>query len=277
MRVAVVRGLHFVARYPPFGKDFLDAQFSHDGTPLWLKFGGYVLNGNAHELKGDSLLGVGEIVVAMRQISGSDKTTGQRSCKIREGYRVSAGVGLIYKGKCKRVCSSHERIFTLGAYVPWIFMQGKTYQKAGGSQGSGRGERVSIEPAKCPGAIHPFLRIVAFWIGHAHRGAERRKDNRGRPKCLMSIDREFLVEGETMRSRDWQEQYSTVLVLRTERRAWRTVLVLSLLSIRKAGREAVRLRAWCFRVCCSDFFRVIFFPPSSGRAGWRGFRAAAQA
>ena len=95
-------------------------------------------------------------------------------------------------------------------------MQCKTCQKTRCSLGRGHGERVSIEPAKGPGAIPPFVRIVAFGIGQAHRGTERRKDNRGRPKCLVSIDREFIVEGEAVRVRDWQEQYGTVLILPAE-------------------------------------------------------------
>ena len=62
-------GLFFVLRHPPLGKDFLDAQFSHNGSPLWLKFSGYVLNRNAHELHCHSLFCVREIVVSMGQIS----------------------------------------------------------------------------------------------------------------------------------------------------------------------------------------------------------------
>jgi hypothetical protein len=49
---------------------------------------------------------------------------------------------LIHESKRKRVRSSHEGIFTLGADVPWIFMQGKTCQEARCSLGSGHGERV---------------------------------------------------------------------------------------------------------------------------------------
>jgi len=51
-------GLIVVQRHPPLGKDFLDAQLSRNGSPLWLKFGGYILNRNARELDCHSLLRV---------------------------------------------------------------------------------------------------------------------------------------------------------------------------------------------------------------------------
>jgi len=89
------QGLLLVLRDPPLGKDFLDAQFSHNGSPLWLKFSGYILNGNARELHSHSLLRVREIVVSVGQIRASHKAAGSRACKIREGNRVSARVGLI--------------------------------------------------------------------------------------------------------------------------------------------------------------------------------------
>jgi hypothetical protein len=49
------RAYFFVPRHPPLGNDFLDAQFSHKRSPLRLKFSGYLLNGNTHELEGHSL------------------------------------------------------------------------------------------------------------------------------------------------------------------------------------------------------------------------------
>src|SRR4029077_17784192 len=116
------QSLLFVLRHPPLGKDFLDAQFPHKRSPLRLKLSGYVLNGNARELEGHSLLRVGEIVVSMRQISRSHKTAGGGSRKIREGNRVLAGIGLIYERKRKRVGGSHKRILTGGPHVPRIFM-----------------------------------------------------------------------------------------------------------------------------------------------------------
>jgi hypothetical protein len=42
-------GLVVVQRHPPSGKDFLDAQFSDNRPPLWLKFSGYALNGSPLE------------------------------------------------------------------------------------------------------------------------------------------------------------------------------------------------------------------------------------
>jgi hypothetical protein len=58
---------------PPLRDDFLDVQFSHKRSPLWLGFSGYILNPNGQELGGHSLLRVREIVVPIRQISPSDK------------------------------------------------------------------------------------------------------------------------------------------------------------------------------------------------------------
>ena len=49
------------------------------------------------------MLGVRDIVVSMRQIGSSHKTAGRRACKIREGNRVSPGVGLIDESKRKCV------------------------------------------------------------------------------------------------------------------------------------------------------------------------------
>ena len=65
-RKTLPHGLLFVLRHPPLGKDFLDAQFSHKPSPLWLKFSGYILNRNVHELHCHSLLCVCEIVVSTR-------------------------------------------------------------------------------------------------------------------------------------------------------------------------------------------------------------------
>jgi hypothetical protein len=55
--------------------------------------------------------------------------------------------------------------------------------------------------------------VVAFWICQAHTGGECRKDNRGRPKRLMSVDREFIAEGKALRVRDRQVQDGATLVL----------------------------------------------------------------
>src|SRR6266403_1029803 len=82
-------GLLLVLRDPPLGKDFLDAQFSHNGSPLWLKFSGYILNGNDRELHRHYLLRVGEPVVSLGQLRAAHKAAGSRSRKIGEGNRVS--------------------------------------------------------------------------------------------------------------------------------------------------------------------------------------------
>jgi hypothetical protein len=80
------QGLLFMLRRPPLGKDFLDAEFSHPRSPLWLKFSGYVLNGNARNLHGHSLLRVREIVVSVRQIGPYRKQTRRLSrCKRYRG------------------------------------------------------------------------------------------------------------------------------------------------------------------------------------------------
>jgi hypothetical protein len=68
--------------------DHTDAEFSHNRSPLRLKLSSYILNRDARELEGHSLLRVGEIVVSMRQISIAHKTAGGGSRKIREGNRV---------------------------------------------------------------------------------------------------------------------------------------------------------------------------------------------
>ncbi len=193
--------------HPPLGDDFVDAQFSHKRPPLWLKFSGYILNGNARELEGHPLLCVGEIVVSMRQISIAHKAAGGRSGEIREGNRVSPGVGLIDESKGKRVRGSEQRIFTSGAHVSRIFMQGDTRQKARCSLGSDRGDGISIEPTEGPSSVLPFARVMVCWIGDAQTGFERREDKRRRPKCLMGVDGKFIAEGQTLRTRrDRQEE-----------------------------------------------------------------------
>jgi len=115
---------------PPLGKDFPGCAAFARWVPLWLKFSSYVLNRNARELEGHPLLCVGEIVVSMRQISIAHKAAGGRSGEIREGNGVSPGVGLIDESKGKRVCGSEQRIFTSGAHVSRIFMQGNTRQES---------------------------------------------------------------------------------------------------------------------------------------------------
>jgi len=96
-------------------------------------------------------------------------------------------------------------------------MQGNTCQKVRCSLGSGHGDGVSIEPPECPGPVPPFARVVVFWVRHAHTGCERREDKRRRSKCLMGIDCKFIAEGQTLRSRDRQEQYGTLFILRMGR------------------------------------------------------------
>ena len=200
-------GLFFVLRHPPLGKDFLDVQLSHDGSPLWLKFSSYVLNRNARELEGHPLLCVGEIVVSMRQISIAHKAAGGRSGEIREGNGVSPGVGLIDESKGKRVRGSEQRIFTSGAHVSRIFMQGNTRQEARCSLGSDRGDGISIEPTEGPSSVLPFAGVMVCWIGHAQTSLERREDNSRGPKCLMGVDCKFIAEGQTLRTRrDRQEE-----------------------------------------------------------------------
>jgi hypothetical protein len=76
------QSLVFVLRHPPLGNDFVDAQFSHNRSPLRLKFSGYILNRDARELESHSLFCVREIVISMRQISIAHKTAGSRSRKI---------------------------------------------------------------------------------------------------------------------------------------------------------------------------------------------------
>jgi hypothetical protein len=76
------QSLVFVLRHPPLGNDFVDAQFSHNRSPLRLKFSGYILNRDARELESHSLFCVREIVISMRQISIANKTAGSRSRKI---------------------------------------------------------------------------------------------------------------------------------------------------------------------------------------------------
>jgi hypothetical protein len=151
------RGLLCVLPDPPLGKDFLDAQFSHNRSPLWLKFSGYILNRNVHELDSHSLLCVCEIVVSMGQISPPHKTAGSRPCKIREGKRVSPGVGLIDESKGNCVHGSHKWIFAIGPHVSRIFTQGNTCQKVRCSLGSGRGDGISIEPPERLGPIPGLL------------------------------------------------------------------------------------------------------------------------
>lgn len=101
------------ARNPPLGNDFVDAEFSHNRSPLRLKFSGDILNRNAGELESHSLFRVREIVESMRQISIAHKAAGSRSRKIGEGNGVSPGVGLIDKSKYKCVTGPQERIFTI--------------------------------------------------------------------------------------------------------------------------------------------------------------------
>ena len=211
----ISQGLLFVLRNPPRGNEFLDAQSSHKRSPLWLKFSGYILNRNAHELEGHSLFCVREIVVSMRQISTAHKTAGSRARKIGEGNRASPGVGLINESKRKRVRGSQQRIFASGPHVARIFMQGDTSQEARRALGSGHGEGISIVPPERPGSVLPFARVMFCWIGHAHTGLERREDKRWGPKCLVGIDCKFIAEGQTLRTRrDRQEQQGTALILR---------------------------------------------------------------
>ena len=209
------RGLLVVQRHPPLGDDFLDAQFSHHGSPLRLKLGGYILNRNARELECHSLLGMRDIVVSMRQISASHETAGSRSRKIRKGNRVSAGVGLIDESERNCVHGSCKRIFTIGAHVPRIFMQGSSRQKARRSFGSARGDGIPVESSERPASVLPLARVVAFRIRHVPAGGERREDKRGRPKRLMGVDRKFISEGKPLRIRDRQKQYRVASILRT--------------------------------------------------------------
>ena len=96
------------------GRIFWMRSFRTIGPPLWLKFSGYVLNRNAGELEGHSLLCVCDIVVPLRQISPAHKTAGCRPCKIREGNRVSIGVGLIDESKTQL-----RARFALGDFCYW--------------------------------------------------------------------------------------------------------------------------------------------------------------
>src|SRR5258708_7403954 len=205
-RETMPHGLFFVLWHPPLGKDLLDAQVPHQRSPLRLKFSGYILNGDTRELEGHSLFCMCEIVVAMRQISIAHEAPGSRACKIGEGNRISPGVGLIDESKHKRVSGSQKRIFASGPHVPRIFMQGNSRQKARCSLRSDRGEGISVEPPEGPGPVLPFARIMFCGIGHAYTGSERRKDNRRRPKCLMSVDCKFIAEGKTTRTAHRQEQ-----------------------------------------------------------------------
>jgi len=203
-----------VLRHPPLGDDFLDVQFSDQRPPLRLKFGGYILNRNARELDDHSLLRVRKIVVSRRQISSTRKTAGSRSCKIREGNRISTGVGLINEGKRKCVNGSRKRVCAGRPHVPRIFVQGNARQEACSPLRGDRGDGVSIEPPKRPGTVPPFLKVVAFGIRHAETGRKRREDERRRPKRLMGVDCKFIAKGKTLLIRDRQEQYGVVFILR---------------------------------------------------------------
>jgi hypothetical protein len=78
-------------------------------------------------------------------------------------------------------------------------MQDCAGQEARSSPGSARGEGIPIESPERPSPVLPFARVVFYGIRHANTGGERRKDNRGRPKCLVGVDRKFIAEGDSPR------------------------------------------------------------------------------
>ena len=80
--------------------------------------------------------------------------------------------------------------------VTRIFVQYRLREELSGTLGCLRCDGTSVNPSKSAPSVGPVAGIVVRWIGHAQSGSQGRKNQRWRPKCLVRVDSELIVQSQ---------------------------------------------------------------------------------
>src|ERR1039457_1835512 len=80
--------------------------------------------------------------------------------------------------------------------IPRIFVQNCLSEELSSPLGCLRCDGTSVKSSKSPPSVGPVVGVVVRWIGHAKSGSQGRKDECWRPKCLVRVDSELIVQSQ---------------------------------------------------------------------------------